>query len=142
MTWIVNVLFVHVLPVVIDNGILPLAVVVVRHCPIAEVETCVVSLAVELVALADRTAVGYPPAFATDDGVGCAVLVGYLQLHEQLRQAVVGGVVDAAPFKVVGVVAHGGEPASLKGYPHGVQDVFADKVGHVVGVEIDMPCIV
>ena len=53
-----------------------------------------------------------------------------------------GGVVDAAPFKVVGVVAHSGEPASLKGYTHGVQAVFANKVGHVVGVEIDMPCIV
>ena len=89
-----------------------MAVVVVGQSPVSEVEARVVCLAVELVAFAYGTAVGYLPPLAADYRVGSAVLVGHLQLHQQLRQAIVGGVIDAAPFEVVVVVAHGGETSA------------------------------
>ena len=139
---IVDVLLVHVLPVVVDNGLLPLAVVVVGLLPLPEVEAGVVGLAVKLVALAYGTAVGNLPPLATDYRVGGAVLVGHFQLHQQLRQAVVGSVMDAAPFEVVLVMAHGGEASACERDAHGVQAVFTDEVGHVVGIEIDAPRVI
>ena len=52
-----------------------------------------------------------------------------------------GGVVYAAPFQVVGVVAHGGEAAGGEDDADSVV-TFLQQVGHVVGVEVDAARIV
>ena len=134
---IVDILAVHILAVVVDDGIIPQVVVIVWLCPVAKVEAGVVGLAVEFIALAYGAAVGDLPTVAADDGVRRAVLVGHLQLHEQLWQAVVCGVKDAAPFQIVGVVARGGEASALEDDANSVLVASPHDVGYVVGIEID-----
>ncbi len=119
---VVDVLLVHILPVVVYNGIVPLTVVVVGLRPVAKVEASIVGLTVKLVALAYRTAIGYlPMTAAADEGVRRAVLVGHLQLHQQLRQTVVGSVRDAAPLPMGAVVPHGSKAASLEDDTYGIE---------------------
>ena len=139
---VVDVLAVHVVAVVVDDGEVPAAVVVVGKCPFAEVEAGIAGLAVELVAFADGAAVGDAPAVAADDGVGGAVGVGDFELQEQLGQAIVGGVGDAAPLPVGAVVAGGGEASALEDDADGVEAVLAEDAGDVVGVEVDAAGVV
>ena len=101
----------------------------------------VIGIAIKLIGFADGTAVCYLPALAADDGVCCAVFVGNFKLHQQLRQSIVRGVVDAAPLQVVCIVARSGEASALEDDAHSVVSIAQD-IGHVVSVKIDAPRIV
>ena len=99
----------------------------------------VVGFAIEFVAFADGSPVGYFPTLIADNQFFAPICVSHFQLKEQSWGAVVHGVFQTAPFKfflVVFVVAHRVVSAARERDPDSVVALL-EHVGDIVSIEID-----